>query len=69
MKLSPRQAEIMDFIREHHVNTGETPTRQEIANHFGIDQSTATDHVTALRLKGYITVLPGKARGIMMRAV
>ncbi len=65
--LSPKQLEVLEFIRRFMEERGLPPTRGEIAdglslkNRQGIDQ-----HLRALETKGAIALLPGIARGIRL---
>jgi len=64
-ELTPRQAEILDLIRNHVEETGFPPTRAEIAAHFGFHSpNAAEEHLRALARKGAIEMLPGASRGI-----
>lgn len=66
-KLTKRQQEIYDLIREHILDTGMPPTRMDIAKHFGFrSPNAAEDHLRALERKGAIEMLPGTSRGIRL---
>ncbi len=65
--LTPRQREILDFIRNTLENLGAPPTRAEIANAFGFaSHNAAEEHLKALARKGIIVLEPGSARGIRL---
>jgi repressor LexA len=67
MKLTPRQQEILDFIRNTVEVLGAPPTRAEIASAFGFaSPNAAEDHLKALAKKGAINLEPGSARGIRL---
>lgn len=67
MKLTPRQQEILDFIRNTVEVLGAPPTRAEIATAFGFaSPNAAEDHLKALAKKGAIVLEPGSARGIRL---
>ena len=67
MKLTPRQQEILDFIRNSLEVLGAPPTRAEIATAFGFaSPNAAEDHLKALARKGAINLEPGSARGIRL---
>lgn len=67
MKLTPRQQEILDFIRNSVEVLGAPPTRAEIANAFGFaSHNAAEEHLRALAKKGAIVLEPGSARGIRL---
>lgn len=67
MKLTPRQQEILDFIRNTVEVLGAPPTRAEIATAFGFaSPNAAEDHLKALAKKGAINLEPGSARGIRL---
>lgn len=63
--LTPRQAEILEFIRDTVKRTGMPPTRAEIATVFGFrSPNAAEEHLRALAKKGAIEIASGTARGI-----
>jgi len=65
--LTPRQQEILDFIRNSMEVFSMPPTRAEIAGAFGFaSPNAAEDHLRALAKKGAITLEPGSARGIRL---
>lgn len=65
--LTARQAEILQVIRDHIVDTGFPPTRAEIAGILGFRSvNAAEDHLKALERKGAIEILPGTSRGIRL---
>lgn len=65
--LTTRQAEILDFIREHIERNGMAPTRAEVAIRFGFkSKNAAADHLRALDQKGYIRLHPELSRGIQL---
>ena len=67
MKLTPRQQEILDFIKNTVEVLGAPPTRAEIASAFGFaSPNAAGDHLKALAKKGAINLEPGTARGIRL---
>jgi repressor LexA len=66
-ELTPRQQEILDFIRNTLENLGAPPTRAEIALAFGFASANAAEeHLRALAKKGAIVMAPGAARGIRL---
>ena len=67
VKLTPRQQEILDFIRNTVEVLGAPPTRAEISSAFGFaSPNAAEEHVKALAKKGSIVLEPGAARGIRL---
>jgi repressor LexA len=63
--LTPRQRQVLDFIRTAQQDGGETPSLREIAKHFGFSSMTAAaDHVRALRRKGLLAGRPKRARSL-----
>ncbi|MCC2866502.1 transcriptional repressor LexA [Candidatus Accumulibacter phosphatis] len=65
--LTPRQREILDFIRDTLENLGAPPTRAEIAHAFGFaSHNAAEEHLRALAKKGIIMLESGSARGIRL---
>ena len=68
--LTDRQQAILDFVRERIAADGLPPTWAEIARAFGFRQTRAAQkHLQALETKGYLTLLPGKARGIRLSSL
>ena len=67
IKLTTRQSEVLDFIREHIDQTGYPPTRADIANKLGFKSANASEeHLKALARKGAIEMIPGTSRGIKL---
>jgi repressor LexA len=68
IKLTARQEQILNLIREAIENTGFPPTRAEIANELGFKSANAAEeHLQALARKGAIEISPGTSRGIRLR--
>jgi repressor LexA len=67
IKLTARQEQILNLIREAIDNTGFPPTRAEIANELGFKSANAAEeHLQALARKGAIEIAPGTSRGIRL---
>ena len=67
IKLTARQQQILDLIRQAVVNTGFPPTRAEIAQTLGFKSANAAeDHLRALARKGVIELTAGASRGIRL---
>ncbi|MGY4532832.1 repressor LexA [Pseudomonas sp. TE3786] len=65
LKLTPRQAEILAFIKQCLEDNGYPPTRAEIAQQLGFKSpNAAEEHLKALARKGAIEMTPGASRGI-----
>lgn len=65
--LTPRQAEILELIRQHINDTGYPPTRADIAKELGFrSPNAAEEHLKALARKGAIEMIPGTSRGIRL---
>ena len=66
-KLTPRQAEVLAFIKSYIDATGYPPTRADIANELGFKSANASEeHLKALARKGAIEMIPGTSRGIKL---
>ena len=66
-KLTARQEQILNLIRDAIANTGFPPTRAEIANELGFRSANAAEeHLQALARKGAIEISPGMSRGIRL---
>jgi repressor LexA len=67
IKLTARQEQILNLIREAIENTGFPPTRAEIATELGFKSANAAEeHLQALARKGAIEISPGTSRGIRL---
>ncbi|WP_151638337.1 transcriptional repressor LexA [Noviherbaspirillum aerium] len=67
LKLTARQEQILNLIREAIENTGFPPTRAEIASELGFKSANAAEeHLQALARKGAIEISPGTSRGIRL---
>lgn len=65
--LTPRQQEILDFIRSSVEAEGRPPTRAEVCTAFGFRSPNAAEsHLRALAAKGVILLEEGRARGIRL---
>jgi repressor LexA len=68
LKLTARQAEILELIRKAIALTGAPPTRAEIAAELGFRSANAAEeHLKALARKGAIELVSGTSRGIRLR--
>lgn len=67
MKLTPRQQQVLAYLRHQITTTGLPPTLHELMGVFGWSSPTgAAKHLQALAAKGAIALSPGKARGIRL---
>ena len=58
-----RQAQILDFIKQHIQNTGFAPTLRAIANSIGVNSlATVHEHVQGLVEKGLLKRTSGRLR-------
>ncbi|MFT5722590.1 MAG: repressor LexA [Motiliproteus sp.] len=65
IKLTLRQTEVLNSIRNYIEATGYPPTRAEIARELGFRSANAAEeHLKALARKGAIEMIPGTSRGI-----
>lgn len=51
---TPKQADVLDYIRQHLNETGYAPTYDEIGEYLGICRATVFGHIDALERKGLI---------------
>jgi repressor LexA len=66
--LTPRQRQILDFIKDQLDECGMPPTRAEIAQALGFKSANAAEeHLRALQRKGVIDLVPGASRGIQLK--
>lgn len=66
-KLTARQQQVLDIVREHIDHTGYPPTRADIARELGFKSANAAEeHLKALARKGAIEIIAGASRGIRL---
>ena len=66
-KLTQRQQQVLDIVRQHIDQTGYPPTRADIARELGFKSANAAEeHLKALARKGAIEIIPGASRGIRL---
>ncbi|MEK9988896.1 MAG: transcriptional repressor LexA [Halieaceae bacterium] len=67
MKLTARQQQVLDVIRQYVAETGYPPTRADIARELGFKSANAAEeHLRALARKGAIEMIAGASRGIRL---
>ena len=65
--LTKRQEEILNLIKEHILDLGFPPTRADIARSLGFKSPNAAEqHLRAIEKKGFIKILSGASRGIVL---
>ena len=65
--LTKRQEEILNLIKSHISDFGFPPTRADIARTFGFKSPNAAEqHLRAIEKKGFISILSGASRGIVL---
>ena len=64
MNYTPKQLQIMTFIRDYRKQNRTSPTLEEIGNSLGVHRVTVHQHVAALVKKGAIRKLPQRSRSI-----
>ena len=66
-KLTQRQQQVLDIVRQHIDQTGYPPTRADIARELGFKSANAAEeHLKALARKGAIEMIAGASRGIRL---
>ncbi len=69
IKLTTRQEQVLNLIKDHISETGYPPTRADIAKQLGFKSANAAEeHLRALARKGFIEIVPGASRGIRIPA-
>jgi len=68
MNLTPRQLEIVRFIRDYVAEHDYAPTYQEIADHLGVSRPTVFEHIEALQAKGALRRERTRSRAIILSA-
>ena len=65
--LTKRQEEILNLIKTHILDLGFPPTRADIAKTLGFKSPNAAEqHLRAIEKKGFIKILSGASRGIVL---
>jgi len=65
--LTKRQEEILNLIKSHIQDLGFPPTRADIAKSLGFKSPNAAEqHLRAIEKKGFINILSGASRGIIL---
>ena len=65
--LTDRQQEILDLIKSNLEENGLPPTRADIARTLGFKSPNAAEqHLRAIEKKGFISILAGASRGIIL---
>ncbi len=65
VKLTKKQALIIDFIKEYLARTGESPSYREIMSALGLSSvSAVAEHIDNLVAKGALKKIPGAARSL-----
>ncbi|MDC0071658.1 transcriptional repressor LexA [Gammaproteobacteria bacterium] len=65
--LTKRQQEILDLIKSNLEDNGLPPTRADIARTLGFKSPNAAEqHLRAIEKKGFISILAGASRGIIL---
>ena len=65
--LTSRQEEILNLIKDHLKEKGFPPTRADISKSFGFKSPNAAEqHLRAIEKKGFISILSGASRGIVL---
>jgi len=67
--LTPRQLEILTYIRNARRRLGYSPTLQEIADELGISKITVFEHVEVLIRKGMLTRHSNRARSLELTSL
>lgn len=68
-KLTDRQRQILELIKQAIATTGAPPTRAEIAAELGFKSANAAEeHLQALARKGAIELVSGTSRGIRLKS-
>jgi len=65
--LTSRQREILELIKSHLKDKGFPPTRADISRALGFKSHNAAEqHLRAIEKKGFISILAGASRGIVL---
>lgn len=66
-RLTRRQRQVFDSVQTRAVETGSATTLESTRSHFSFDSSNSSrQHLRLITPKGYLQLLPGRARGIRL---
>lgn len=65
-EITPRQQEVLSFIKDYIAEKGVAPSQTEVAAYLGVSQNSAAYSIGALVKKGALTKIKGIARGIAL---
>ena len=65
-KLTARQRQILDFIRDYGRRHGFSPSVRDIGDRFSVNPATVHDHLKALERKGAIEKQPNLSRSLIV---
>jgi len=66
MNLTPKQLQIVRFIRDFVAEHEYAPTMQEIADHLGVSRPTVFEHIEALEARGALTRQRTRSRALQL---
>ena len=66
MRLTKRQTEVVETIRQYDERHGYAPAVRDIGRQMGISPNGVQGHLDALERKGVITRMPGIARSLRL---
>lgn len=58
----------IDYVSDYKTRTGISPTKQELADHFGIHRAAVTRKIESLAEKGKIAYTPSVSRSIQIKS-
>lgn len=65
--LTDAQRKVLDYVIAYRAAHQCPPSRWDISDHFGWRSANAAqDHLLALERKGYLKLIPSRARGIFL---
>ncbi|MBF0409064.1 MAG: transcriptional repressor LexA [Candidatus Riflebacteria bacterium] len=67
--ITPKQKQVLDYVREFVVQNGYAPSISEICSGLGLSStSTVHKHLQSLGRKGYLDVMPRKSRWLQVKS-
>lgn len=64
-KLTEKQLMVYNYIHEYRLKNGYSPSIRDVGKKFNISVKASSDHICALKRKGYISNLDNKARSFV----
>lgn len=66
--MTPKQQDLLRFIRDFWAEHNHAPSLSEMSDEFGISRATVHQHLGALKHKGMVVAVPNRSRSVALTA-